>query len=135
MDCNAIEEYEKNKSEYWLSEYTAKITYVSVLNSCNYISEGSYRTVKQLFENDKTFIRGGLYIANIEYQLGQRELAKSRLMPMVEHHEELVEPWLLLAKIAMKEGKKEDAKVFIDAARVTGNKTEMIDAVTQELML
>ncbi|GAA3910090.1 hypothetical protein GCM10022277_00960 [Litoribacillus peritrichatus] len=133
VNCEQLADYERNKSEFWLNEYTAKVTYVSVLNRCNYVTNESYQTVKNLFAKDPTFIRGGLYLANIEFQLGDLNTAKLRLIPMVEHHQELVEPWLLLAKISMKEESPEDALVYLKAARASGNKLKMVDSVTQEL--
>ena len=133
INCEALSAYQEHVEGFWLSEYKAKIVYVSALNSCGVYNAETYQHVLELLKRDPTFVRGALYLAKIEIVEGRLEQAKERLFSLVSHHQELVEPWLYLADIAMQQGEVDNAKAFLEASKGNGAKKPMIEFYERKL--
>jgi O-antigen ligase len=133
INCEALSAYQEHVEGFWLSEYKAKIVYVSALNRCGVYNAETYQQVLELLKRDPTFVRGALYLAKIEIAEGRLEQAQGRLFSLVSHHQELVEPWLYLADIAMQQGEVDNAKAFLEASKSNGAKKPMIEFYERKL--
>jgi len=128
INCDKVEAYESSlNSSYWLSDYPSRSVYSQALLICKKPSARSSRFIEELANEDPTFVRGHLMVAEKEFQRGDHQKVKQRMDSLLHTHKELVEPWLMLIKVAHAQGDQQTIDQYLKNAEASGNKSEMIN--------